>query len=68
MTPVDKLPGGTTNIGDPLPSMLVKTDHTAAIAARMIGDLLGLYKHRKKKAWIHYICVSSPLRRWVDPQ
>ncbi len=45
--------------------MLVKTDHTVATATRTIGDLLGLYKHKKKKARIHYISVSVPALLWV---
>ncbi len=48
----------TAYMGERLPSMLVKTDHTVTTVTRTIGDLLGLYKHRKKKARFHYICVS----------
>ncbi len=57
-----------TNIVGRLPSMPVKTKTPIPLigGVRILGDPLGLYRHRKKKAWSYYIGVSVPSWLWVD--
>ncbi len=58
-----------TNIVERLPSMPVKTETPIPRGGvRISGDPLGLYRHRKKKAWFYYICASVPPWHWVDPR